>query len=138
MSPTATMWFKNPRELVVTFSRCTVRNRPSLYFPSLNTETALVLREFAGEIPLGAEGKGKSHMEISQLQSTANNAVGCTYIFRKPYCTLQEKKKKYSKGDERALSAWVIKKAPCPKTCRFGRYNLCPSKLDSTPAPSIT
>lgn len=137
MSPTATMWFKNPGELVVTFSRCTVRNRPSLYFPSLNTETALVLCEFAGEIPLGAGGKGKSHTEISQLQNTANNAVGCTYIFRKPYCTLQEKKKNVLKRRRESIIYLGDQESSLPKDLQIRkeyslsletRFNPCPQR----------
>jgi hypothetical protein len=75
------MWFKTQGSQVLTFSGCTVKNRPSQYFPFLHTETALVLGGVASEIPLGAGGKGKSHTEISQLQSTANNAVGVIYIY---------------------------------------------------------
>ena len=91
MSPTATMWFKTQESWVPTFSRGTVKNKTSLYFPFFHTETALVLGGFASEIPLGTGEKRKSHTKISQLQSTANKAVGVYIYLENHNANLREK-----------------------------------------------
>lgn len=97
------MWFKTQESWVPTFSRGTVKNKTSLYFPFFHTETALVLSGFAGEIPLGAGGKGKSHTKISQLQSTANNAVGVYIYLENHNASLREKKQQQQHVIKRRL-----------------------------------
>lgn len=140
MSPTATMWFKTPETWVPTFSRGTGKNKTSLYFPFLNTQTALVLGGLASEIPLGQEERGKATGRSHNSRAQQIMRWGYIYLENHNASLRGVKKNKQTcnqKATGRATPAWVIKKAPCSRTYRFQRYNLCPLKPGSNHCPGI-